>query len=196
MDALKERSGKRKASYHDEDHKKKKRHHKSEGESKSSSKKRDKHQAVKVVDDDVDDDEMWVERNIDVDGQHVRLVLSIGPKKKKKNSSLTRPRPAGHYDHTYEHQSRDPFYGRGGGGVGGRPPLAGFDRYGIKVATRGMDVDGRAQRACPSAAHATFAFSVPRRSSVGRIWRRLFQPLGHRAQAKGRPGKAKSGDGA
>ncbi|CCA76281.1 hypothetical protein PIIN_10276 [Serendipita indica DSM 11827] len=63
-----EKSTKRKASYHDEDHKRKKKHHKDERSSKSS--KKDKHKAVTVVDDDEDGDEMWVERNIDVDGQH------------------------------------------------------------------------------------------------------------------------------
>jgi hypothetical protein len=75
MDGPKERSSKRKSSYQDEEHKRKKKHHKSDGESKSSSRKKDHHKAVKVVDDDVDDESMWVEHNIDVDGQHVSLAL-------------------------------------------------------------------------------------------------------------------------
>jgi hypothetical protein len=75
MDAPKERSGKRKSSYQDEEHKKKKKHHKSDGGSKSSSRKKDRHKAIKVVDDDADDEDMWVEHNIDVDGQHVSLAL-------------------------------------------------------------------------------------------------------------------------
>ena len=69
MDEPKERHSKRKASRHDEEGKRKKKHHKEEQDSKS--KKKDRHKAIKVVDDDAEDDEMWVEHNIDVDGQHV-----------------------------------------------------------------------------------------------------------------------------
>ena len=75
MDEPKERHSKRKASRHDEEGKRKKKHHKEEQDSKS--KKKDRHKAIKVVDDDAEDDEMWVEHNIDVDGQHVSCRLGL-----------------------------------------------------------------------------------------------------------------------
>jgi hypothetical protein len=88
MDVTKDRHGKRKASHHDEEGKRKKKHHKGEQDSKSSSRKKDRHKAIKVVDDDAEDDEMWVEHNIDVDGQHVS-----GPSAYESCKALTHLQP-------------------------------------------------------------------------------------------------------
>ncbi|KAG8807338.1 hypothetical protein FRC17_004509, partial [Serendipita sp. 399] len=71
----KERHSKRKASSHTDEHKRKKKHHtdvvdRHHRHHHKSSTKKDRHKAVSVVDDDADDNDMWVEHNIDVDGQH------------------------------------------------------------------------------------------------------------------------------
>jgi hypothetical protein len=55
----------------DPNRKSKKRHGYSD-EDDGSSKKRRKHDKLKIVDDDPDDDTMWVEKNIDMDGERVR----------------------------------------------------------------------------------------------------------------------------
>ena len=81
MDASKDRHGKRKASRYEEEggSKRKKKHHRDERDSKSGSRKKDRREAITVVDDDAEDEDMWVEHNIDVDGQHVSEFLPLVP---------------------------------------------------------------------------------------------------------------------
>jgi TFIIF-interacting CTD phosphatase-like protein len=106
MDVTKDRHGKRKASHHDEEGKRKKKHHKGEQDSKSSSRKKDRHKAIKVVDDDAEDDEMWVEHNIDVDGQHVS-----GPSASELYKVLT-TFPASHHSNPHWSELRYTFNGK------------------------------------------------------------------------------------
>ncbi|PVF95016.1 hypothetical protein CPB86DRAFT_607813 [Serendipita vermifera] len=99
MEESKERKHKRKGSTRDDDHKKRKKHHRDEERS-SAKKKKDRHQGVQVVDDDVDDDSMWVEYNIDVDGQHpvtttIPTGESLGLKSTANVSSNDPPLPTG-----------------------------------------------------------------------------------------------------
>lgn len=75
MDIEHARKHKRKGSHHDHDRKKSKKRHNEDGSSKSS--KKGRHKAVNLVDDDVEDDQMWVEHNIDVDGQHVSTLFYL-----------------------------------------------------------------------------------------------------------------------
>jgi hypothetical protein len=60
----------------DPNRKSKKRHGYSD-EDDGSSKKRRKHDKLKIVDDDPDDDSMWVEKNIDMDGERVRDLSTV-----------------------------------------------------------------------------------------------------------------------
>ena len=57
----------------DREHKKK-RHRSDKEASSGSSKRKDRHghKATRIVDDDVDDEDMWTEMNIDMDGEKVR----------------------------------------------------------------------------------------------------------------------------
>lgn len=54
-------------------HKSKKRHKSHKDESGKHRDKKDRH-ATKIVDDDINDDDMWMEKNIDMDGERVRAV--------------------------------------------------------------------------------------------------------------------------
>ena len=56
---------------HDKDEHKSKRKHKSEKESSRKRSRKDE-EHLRIVDDDVADDDMWVEKNIDMDGERVR----------------------------------------------------------------------------------------------------------------------------
>ena len=54
-------------------HKSKKREHHGESDDRRKHKKRkDKEAVVRVVDDDLDGEDMWVEKNVDMDGEEVR----------------------------------------------------------------------------------------------------------------------------
>ena len=56
-------------------HKSKKREHHGESDDRRKHKKRkDKGAVVRVVDDDLDGEDMWVEKNVDMDGEEVRNV--------------------------------------------------------------------------------------------------------------------------
>jgi hypothetical protein len=56
-------------------HKSKKREHHGESDDRRKHKKRkDKGAVVRVVDDDLDGEDMWVEKNIDMDGEKARKV--------------------------------------------------------------------------------------------------------------------------
>lgn len=68
-----ERKHKRKSEENSDSHKHKKRRK----EVKDGKRKKESHKAITVVDDNAEDEEMWVESNIDVDGQHVRTLVSL-----------------------------------------------------------------------------------------------------------------------
>jgi hypothetical protein len=56
-------------------HKSKKRDHHAESDDRRKHKKRKDNEAVvRVVDDDLDGQDMWVEKNIDIDGEKARKV--------------------------------------------------------------------------------------------------------------------------
>lgn len=55
----------------DRRHKKKSKKDRHEREGKKEKERRSKHKAVKVVDDDPDMDDMWVEKDINMGGEHV-----------------------------------------------------------------------------------------------------------------------------
>jgi hypothetical protein len=51
---------------------KSKRHHRHHDEDDAKPKKRRKSDKVQIIDDDLDDEDMWAEKNIDMDGDRVR----------------------------------------------------------------------------------------------------------------------------
>ena len=60
----------------DKEHKTKKRHrHERDEDGHKSKKRKSKGSKLEVVDDDPEED-MWVEKNIDMDGEYVRVLLS------------------------------------------------------------------------------------------------------------------------
>jgi hypothetical protein len=93
MDVDRERKHKRKGSHHEHDRKKSKKRHGEDSHSKSSKKSR--HKAVNVVDDDAEDDQMWVEHNIDVDGQHVSSLRATRHRKNNCFQPVTTTIPTG-----------------------------------------------------------------------------------------------------
>jgi hypothetical protein len=62
----------------DRKHKSKKRDRHGDADDRRKHKKRkEKEAVVRVVDDDLDGEDMWVEKNIDMDGEKVRKALHI-----------------------------------------------------------------------------------------------------------------------
>jgi hypothetical protein len=80
MDDRTERhSSKHKRSHEkDPDRKSKKRHkHDDETSSRKHRRKDKEHSKLKITDDDPNDDDMWVEKNIDMDGERVSLYCAV-----------------------------------------------------------------------------------------------------------------------
>lgn len=69
MPSESDRKHKRKSEDKYEDHK-----HKKRRKDASDGRRKDKHKAITVVEDNPDEEEIWVETNIDVDGQNVRFT--------------------------------------------------------------------------------------------------------------------------
>lgn len=71
--ALTMRSSKPSKRSRDSEHSTKKKHKSSESRKK---RKYSTHDSVHITDDDPNDDDMWVEKNIDIDGEGVRMPVS------------------------------------------------------------------------------------------------------------------------
>lgn len=73
-DDLEKHSSKHKRSHDKDPERKNKKRHKHDDEGRSKKRKRsDKdHGKLHITDDDPDEDDMWVEKNIDMDGERVR----------------------------------------------------------------------------------------------------------------------------
>jgi hypothetical protein len=56
---------------------KKREHHGESDDSRKHKKRKDKEALVRVVDDDLEGQDMWVEKNIDMDGEEVRKSTSL-----------------------------------------------------------------------------------------------------------------------
>jgi hypothetical protein len=61
----------------DRKHKSKKRDHHDADDKRKHKKRKEKEAVVRVVDDDLDGDDMWVEKNVDIDEKKVSKSLSL-----------------------------------------------------------------------------------------------------------------------
>lgn len=85
----------------DKEHKSKKRHKHRDDEGRTERKRKRDGEGLRVVDDDPNDEDMWVEKNIDNDGERVRIVSyyraymsSFGsPASRNRHSYLRKPEP-------------------------------------------------------------------------------------------------------
>jgi hypothetical protein len=77
-DNAKPHSSKYKRSRKDSDRKTRKRYkHEDREDSRKPKHKENDHQKLRITDDDPDDEDMWVEKNIDMDGEKVSFLLFI-----------------------------------------------------------------------------------------------------------------------